>query len=324
MNCRTALTTLGLLVPLAGPAAAQSTVKHHWAINANKDIYNINKGHVGINTNDPRAPLHVEGGLILTDMNGPVGLSIYPDATHQKVALAYLTPWSGAFVSQRLDWAHTWIQGDVTIDTGGLEFGWDLSSITFPPTTRANAPMIEMFASGTQNSDRMVLAHSPAFPDWGLMYRDTSDEFHFVRPSGTVMMVDLSSASVGVGTTSPSAKFQVGNAGDGTVAKANAWLTFSSREFKTDIEALDDADRREALEKVVDTPVYRYRYKGQPEEVERLGLIVEESPADVLADDGEKAVDLAKHISLLHAALQAQQDEIVALREELESLRPGK
>ena len=49
---------------------------------------------------------------------------------------------------------------------GDVTFTDDLASITFPATTAPNAPMIQMFASGTHNADRMVIAHSPAFTDW--------------------------------------------------------------------------------------------------------------------------------------------------------------
>ena len=94
-------------------------------------------------------------------------------------------------------------QGDVT-------FTDDLASITFPATDATNAPMIYMFASGTTNGNRMVLAHSLLFPTWGLQYEDTSDKFHFLRSGTEVMTVDLGGSRVGIGTTAPGYLLDVG------------------------------------------------------------------------------------------------------------------
>lgn len=64
-------------------------------------------------------------------------------------------------------------------------------------------PMIRMFASGSTNGDRMVLAHSSSFPNWGLQYQDLGDKFRFLRDSVNVMSVDLSNKRVGITTSSP-------------------------------------------------------------------------------------------------------------------------
>jgi hypothetical protein len=51
-----------------------------------------------------------------------------------------------------------------------------------------------MFQSGTTNPDRMVITHSPAFTNWGLMYRDTDDSFHFLGGGTTVLRIGLAGA----------------------------------------------------------------------------------------------------------------------------------
>jgi hypothetical protein len=56
------------------------------------------------------------------------------------------------------------------------------------------ATLLNMFQSGTMNPDRMVITHSPAFPNWGLMYRDTDDSFHFLAGGTTVLRVGLGGA----------------------------------------------------------------------------------------------------------------------------------
>ncbi|MGA2852749.1 MAG: hypothetical protein ABSE90_01260 [Verrucomicrobiota bacterium] len=99
--------------------------------------------------------------------------------------------------------------------TGADNFSGNISlldptkSITFAATGGANSPMINMFASGTMNADRMVIAHSPSFPDWGLQYQDTWDRFNFISWGIPVLTIDLDyqnvsvSSELGIGTTSP-------------------------------------------------------------------------------------------------------------------------
>jgi hypothetical protein len=77
-------------------------------------------------------------------------------------------------------------------NSGNLIIPSDSQSIRFPATVGANNPMIQMFASGTGNADRMVIAHSPPFPDWGLQYQDNGDRFNFLSGGTTVMTVNLS------------------------------------------------------------------------------------------------------------------------------------
>jgi hypothetical protein len=88
-------------------------------------------------------------------------------------------------------------------NAGNLLFADPANSIQFPATSGANNPMIFMFDSGTVNADRMVIAHSPSFPDWGLQYQDSSDKFNFLEGGTAVMTVDLANQRVGIGTTTP-------------------------------------------------------------------------------------------------------------------------
>lgn len=53
------------------------------------------------------------------------------------------------------------------------------------------ATLLNMFQTGTTNPDRMVITHSPALPNTGLMYRDTDDSFHFLAGGTTVLRVGL-------------------------------------------------------------------------------------------------------------------------------------
>ncbi len=83
---------------------------------------------------------------------------------------------------------------------GNMAFATEQSSIMFPATSSANTPMIYMFDGGTTNSDRMVLAHSPAYDNWGLMYDDSTDDFHWVSGGTTKMRLDLGGGHLAINT----------------------------------------------------------------------------------------------------------------------------
>jgi hypothetical protein len=53
------------------------------------------------------------------------------------------------------------------------------------------ATLLNMFKTGTTNPDRMVITHSPTATNWGLMYRDTDDSFHFLAGGTTVLRIGL-------------------------------------------------------------------------------------------------------------------------------------
>ncbi len=139
---------------------------------------------------------------------------------------------------------------------------------------------------------------------------------------------------VGIGTPTPLVKLQVGTAGDGTEARANAWNLLSSRAHKRDVEALDAAECAAVLREIVAQDVVRYRFADDPDAEQHLGVIAEDSPAAILGKD-RKSVSLGDWNAHLMAGIQAQQarideldaareaqaEELAALRAELASLR---
>lgn len=87
------------------------------------------------------------------------------------------------------------LDGDLSFR--GIEDGILFS--TFNPYFVSPSPLITMFDSGTTNADRMVLAHSPTFSNFGLAYQDSTDRFRFQSsPSHAVLEVDLNSSQVDV------------------------------------------------------------------------------------------------------------------------------
>jgi hypothetical protein len=60
-----------------------------------------------------------------------------------------------------------------------------------------------MFTTGTSNIDRMIIAHSPSFPNYGLQYSDATDVFNFTNGSSSALTVDLTNLRVGVLNSAP-------------------------------------------------------------------------------------------------------------------------
>jgi hypothetical protein len=92
---------------------------------------------------------------------------------------------------------------------GNLTFTNSSQSIQFANPTTSPVPMMYMFASGTTNTKRMFLAHSPAYPTWGLRYADSTDQFDFVAGGSSRMAINLGSGNVGIGVESPVYKLEV-------------------------------------------------------------------------------------------------------------------
>jgi hypothetical protein len=81
---------------------------------------------------------------------------------------------------------------------GNLKFGTGNQGIQFANPSSVNKAMMYMFTSGTTNPSRMVLAHSTAYPNYGLQYNDTTDNFHFIGNGTPVLSIDLQNLSVSI------------------------------------------------------------------------------------------------------------------------------
>src|SRR5665213_10152 len=121
---------------------------------------------------------------------------------------------TGTLVDARLSTNVALLNANQTF-TGTNSFSNNISmldptkSIIFPATSGVNSPMMYMFASETANADRMVIAHSPNYPNWGLQYQDAADPVSYLSGGTPVMSVDLARQRVGIGTTNPAASLDV-------------------------------------------------------------------------------------------------------------------
>ena len=153
-----------------------------------------------------------------TSFQNPAGIDFYvdgaPAAGSVPARISFVT---GSNSGNRAERMKILSGGDVSITTGSLgivsgdlNMGSANRTIQFATPTLGGIGMMNMFPSGLQNSDRMVLQHSPNFPTWGLQYQDTSDRFNFLAGGVGVMTVDLGNQRVGIGTKTPSSTLEVG------------------------------------------------------------------------------------------------------------------
>jgi len=76
---------------------------------------------------------------------------------------------------------------------------------------------------------------------------------------------------VGIGTSTPTAKLQVGDSGDGTYAVANAWNTFSDERLKENIKDIPDI-----LDKVLKLEPVTYTWKSGKDKSTQIGFIAQD------------------------------------------------
>ncbi len=81
---------------------------------------------------------------------------------------------------------------------GNLAITSDQTSIQFPVPGSSPKPMMYMFPSGFSNTSRMIIAHSPAYPDYGLKYSDNADQFDFISGGSSIFKINLTDKSTGV------------------------------------------------------------------------------------------------------------------------------
>jgi hypothetical protein len=90
--------------------------------------------------------------------------------------------------------------------------------------------------------------------------------------------------------------------------------------YKQDVRYLGAADRDRLRDELLRFRLATYRYRGAPER-EHLGFVIEDEEPSAAIDSPRDQVDLYGYTSMAVAALQAQADEISALRREVGELR---
>ena len=137
---------------------------------------------------------------------------------------------------------------------------------------------------------------------------------------GKVRMVIMSAGNVGIGVTNPAYRLELpNNANASGQGRANAWQTYSSKKYKTNIETIDGAIEKVARLRGV---YFDWKQNGKRD----IGLIAEEVqqviPEVVGCGEGSgeaESLDYSRLVALLVEAVKEQQVKINALEEALEN-----
>jgi hypothetical protein len=155
---------------------------------------------------------------------------------------------------------------------------------------------------------------------WLLTYQ--ANPIYLATAGSTRMTID-GAGNVGIGTTAPSYRFQVGTAADGSEARANAWNLLSDERLKKNFETIPDA-----LEKILTLNGYFYNWNRGKDKSRKMGVKAQEVekvfPEVVsLGADGFKSVSydhlvapLIESVKVLDGRLQKMEEENKKLRQE--------
>jgi hypothetical protein len=215
----------------------------------------------------------------------------------------------------------------------------------------ATTPMMFIYATGTNNAERTVIAHSPAFPDWGMAYRDQGDLLLF-RGSGTsTMALALGSRRVGIGTDDPAVPLHVVGGrirltkitniahfvdlrADGTQLDIESSSDLfinnnnqpvhirnlrqdSSREFKTNVS---DLSSEAAISLLNGLRPVKYTFHDDDRKELHLGFVAEDVPVPIATSD-KKAISPMSIIAVLTGVVRQQHEDIAALQKEFQCLK---
>ncbi|MBI4121039.1 MAG: DUF5011 domain-containing protein [Parcubacteria group bacterium] len=130
-------------------------------------------------------------------------------------------------------------------------------------------------------------------------------------PSTTPSIYIDENGRLGVGTTTPAYQLHV----IGDVA-AESFVNISTKEAKKNISYLGNLRKESLYEKLktIGVATYYYEHEDVSTAPERLGLIAEEAPEEVLAKGG-KGIDLYKLVTALLAAFQTLAEKVEKLEQ---------
>ena len=101
------------------------------------------------------------------------------------------------------------------------------------------------------------------------------------------------------------------------MCKAMSWETGSRAEWKQDIKEYEDG----ALEKVLNSTVYRYQLRQHPknEEGRHIGFVIGDgySLAEDMLDESKSSVDMYSALGIAYKAIQELNQKISLLEEKI-------
>ncbi len=150
-----------------------------------------------------------------------------------------------------------------------------------------------------------------------------------VSAQPSIILNANSTGQVLLGTTTPpfgcgpadGVKFAIPTGSDTNAeTRAHEYLLTCSRAYKTDILALRNADYESILSVLGNLNVIRFHYlEDQAESPLRLGILAEQSPTEILTDNG-KSLEMAQLVGFLFASVKALETENARLSAEVAEL----
>jgi len=190
------------------------------------------------------------------------------------------------------------------------------------------AVMNYMFKSGSSNTNRMIVAHSPGFANYGLQYQDAGDKFHFLSGGIQTMTIDLGFGRVGIGVASPNYQLQLSTDAAAKLS-TSTWSTTSDIRLKT-----VDGNYTKGLKEILQLNTIMYHYaKGNVRnlatDVQAYGFSAQEVqkvfPEAVTEEkDGYLSLNIHPILIAYVNAIKEQQHQIDTLTKELEQKRNSK
>lgn len=206
-----------------------------------------------------------------------------------------------------------------TYSTGNIGIG--INSPTQKLDIRGNLQVkntsgsVKMYIDGSSGNSELQFKESGAYA--GAMGYNTSSNYLYLYQGGNVV---LKNGNLGIGTTNPLYRLQVGNSGDGSTARANAWNTFSDKNLKKDFRKIE-----KPLAILNEISGYYYYWREGGDKSRQVGVIaqeVEKVLPEIVSTDSEgiKSLDYSKLTPLLIEALKSQQKTIENLNHRINVL----
>jgi cysteine-rich repeat protein len=201
----------------------------------------------------------------------------------------------------------------------GTTSGPALLHVRDPAATFASE--VELFRLSAQNG-RSLRVLGPAVDNTTSPFTLATANTLNVRVDTTDVLYATSTGGgrIGVGTSTPGARLQVGNSGDGSVALANSWNTFSDGRLKTGLTRVSNA-----LGKVSSLNGYYYYWKEGADRHRQVGIVaqeVEEVLPEIVSETagGVKTVEYSKLSAVLIEAVKDLQAENRELKARLDAI----
>jgi hypothetical protein len=151
----------------------------------------------------------------------------------------HVLKWTGTTWDNAADNTGPWMESDLYIyNTSAKKFGIGTSSpsrkVTIAESGTEAYLNIHNSSTGYTISDGILIGMQ-GVNGWLTTYEDGVLN---IGTNNTMKMIIEADGNVGIGTTNPGYKFQVGNYSDGSQARANAWNVFSDVNLKRDLTRL--------------------------------------------------------------------------------------